>query len=87
MPYDPDMPCQLCGSPAHSGKNHDFRSFLGRLGTADREKLLRAATATRSVQPAPSGRWLEATPEGLRVADPAQCANHSEPSDVIRQPE
>lgn len=78
------MPCQLCGSPAHSGKNHDFRSFVARLGTADREKLLRAASVTRAAQPAPSARWLAATPEGLRVADPAQEASHSDPSQVRR---
>lgn len=80
------MPCQLCGSPAHSGRNHDFRAFLGRLGTADREKLLRAATATRAAQPTSPGRWISAGPDGLRVADP-QCANHSEPSDVSLHPE
>jgi len=82
------MPCLLCGSPAHSGRNHDFRSFLARLPGSDREKLLRGLTATRESKPAPSGRWLAPSADGgLRAADPAQSEYHSVPSDTIRQDE
>lgn len=77
------MPCQLCGAPSHSGRNHDFRGFLARLSTSDREKLLRAAAVTKAEPKAPAARWLNASADGLRVADPNQVAYHSDPSQVI----
>lgn len=80
------MSCQLCGSPAHSGRNHDFRGFLTRLGTADREKLLREVAVTRAPAAPVSGRWIRPSGEGLLVVDPAsdQVANHSEPFETSR---
>lgn len=80
------MTCPLCQGVMHAGRSHDFRAFLRRLPTADRERLLREATATREPDaPAPSGRWLGVDDRGrIRAADP-QCANHSEPSHDSRQ--
>jgi len=84
------MPCQLCGNPSHSGRNHDFRAFLNRLPAADREKLLRAGSVTKAAQVAQvatTGRWLASDGDRLIVQDPAQSEYHSEPSETIRQDE
>lgn len=79
------MACPLCNSGAHQPRAHDFNAFLRRLPTADREKLLRAASTMKANDaPAPSGRWIASGPGGLRVADP-QSAIHSEPVETTRQ--
>lgn len=79
------MPCPLChdtGSP-----RRDWSAFLRRLGTVDRERLLRELTPNREAQePARSGRWLSVDGDSIRVRDP-QSEYHSDPSDTIRQDE